>query len=93
MWLLRFPRMLGSAHVPWPDRRKQPAMNPFDNAGGEFVVLVNGEGQYSLWPSFCEVPPGWRTVYGRDTRDACLAYVEENWTDMRPASLIAAMAD
>ncbi|GGY52759.1 MbtH family protein [Streptomyces djakartensis] len=67
-------------------------MNPFDNAGGVFVVLVNDEGQYSLWPSSCEVPHGWRTVYGQDTRDACLAYVEENWTDMRPASLSATMA-
>jgi MbtH protein len=67
-------------------------MNPFDNAGGVFVVLVNGEGQYSLWPSSSEVPHGWRAVYGQDTREACLAYVEENWTDMRPGSLIAAMA-
>ncbi|SES00297.1 MbtH protein [Streptomyces sp. yr375] len=31
-------------------------------------------------------------VYGQDARDACRAYVEEKWTDLRPASLIAAMA-
>jgi MbtH protein len=30
-------------------------------------------------------------VHGKDTRDACLAYIEENWTDMRPKSLIEAM--
>ncbi|MBB6171883.1 MbtH protein [Nocardiopsis mwathae] len=65
--------------------------NPFDDAEGRFLVLVNDEGQHSLWPSFAEVPAGWRTVFGEDTRDACLAYVEENWTDLRPKSLIDAM--
>ncbi|MFJ3103820.1 MbtH family protein [Streptomyces sp. NPDC086835] len=63
--------------------------NPFEDPQGRFLVLVNEENQHSLWPSFAEVPPGWRTVFGEDTRDACLAYVEANWTDLRPASLIA----
>ncbi|MDQ0846703.1 MbtH family protein [Streptomyces sp. V1I6] len=63
--------------------------NPFEDPQGRFLVLVNDENQHSLWPSFAEVPPGWRTVFGEDTRDACLAYVEANWTDLRPASLIA----
>lgn len=65
--------------------------NPFDDAEGRFVVLVNGERQHSLWPSFADVPPGWRVVFGEDSRAACLAYVEENWTDLRPKSLIDAM--
>ncbi|ASU84196.1 MbtH family protein [Nocardiopsis gilva YIM 90087] len=65
--------------------------NPFDDAEGRFLVLVNDEGQHSLWPSFAEVPAGWTTVFGEDTRDACLAYVEENWTDLRPKSLVEAM--
>jgi MbtH protein len=30
-------------------------------------------------------------VFGEAPRDACLDYVSENWTDMRPASLIEAM--
>ncbi|MFC5286684.1 MbtH family protein [Actinokineospora guangxiensis] len=66
--------------------------NPFENADGAYFVLVNDEGQHSLWPAFATVPAGWTIAHGEDTRDACLAYVEENWTDMRPASLIAAMA-
>ncbi|GEL18386.1 MbtH family protein [Pseudonocardia asaccharolytica] len=61
--------------------------NPFDNPDGRFLVLVNDEDQHSLWPAFAEVPPGWRRVFGEDTRDACLAYVEEHWTDLRPRSL------
>ncbi|MGW3730031.1 MbtH family protein, partial [Streptomyces sp. NPDC000851] len=33
--------------------------NPFDDADGRFLVLVNDEGQHSLWPSFADVPGGW----------------------------------
>jgi MbtH protein len=65
--------------------------NPFDDEEGVFFVLVNDEGQYSLWPTFAEVPAGWETVHGEDTRKACLDFIEENWTDMRPKSLIAEM--
>ncbi|MFI7243722.1 MbtH family protein [Streptomyces qinglanensis] len=65
--------------------------NPFEDPDGTYVVLVNDEGQHSLWPEFIDVPSGWNVAKSADTRDACLAYVEENWTDMRPASLIAAM--
>lgn len=66
--------------------------NPFDDEDGRFFVLVNDEGQHSLWPSFADVPPGWEVVHGEDTRAACLEYVEEHWTDMRPKSLIAELA-
>ena len=41
--------------------------------------------------SVAEVPEGWTIVHDRDTREASLAYVEENWTDMRPRSLVASM--
>ncbi|CAM2882925.1 MbtH family protein [Saccharomonospora xinjiangensis] len=61
--------------------------NPFDDAEGRFLVLVNDEDQHSLWPSFADVPDGWRVVFGEDSRQACLDYVETNWTDLRPASL------
>ncbi|OZM72912.1 MbtH family protein [Amycolatopsis antarctica] len=65
--------------------------NPFEDNDAGFSVLVNDEGQHSLWPQFAEVPAGWRAVFGVDTRQACLDYVEENWTDMRPLSLVKAM--
>jgi MbtH protein len=61
--------------------------NPFEDPQGRFLVLVNDENQHSLWPSFAEVPPGWHTAFGDDTREACLAYVESHWTDLRPKSL------
>ncbi len=66
--------------------------NPFDDADGRFYVLVNDEDQHSLWPSFAEVPAGWRIVFGEESRQLCLEYVEANWTDLRPQSLRDAMA-
>ncbi|MCG8914794.1 MbtH family protein [Actinokineospora sp. PR83] len=66
--------------------------NPFDNADGQFLVLVNAENQHSLWPAFAEVPAGWTTALTASTRDDALAYVERSWTDMRPAGLVAASA-
>lgn len=68
------------------------ATNPFDDENGEFFVLVNDEGQHSLWPTFIEVPAGWQSKLGPESRAKCLAYVEANWTDMRPRSLQQAMA-
>lgn len=61
--------------------------NPFENADGTFVVLINDEGQYSLWPAFVQVPAGWTVVYGPESRQACLDYVDSKWTDMRPKSI------
>ncbi|PVE08990.1 MbtH family protein [Streptomyces scopuliridis] len=65
--------------------------NPFEDADATYLVLVNDEGQHSLWPSFAEIPAGWTTVLGPDARQACLDHINENWTDMRPKSLIDAM--
>ncbi|MFC8308323.1 MbtH family protein [Streptomyces olivaceus] len=66
-------------------------MNPFDDPDATFQVLVNDEGQHSLWPAFAEAPDGWTVAHDEDSREACLAYIEENWTDLRPRSLIEAM--
>ncbi|MFS8103332.1 MbtH family protein [Lentzea alba] len=62
-------------------------VNPFDDDNGEFYVVVNNEDQHSLWPSFSDVPAGWRAVFGPAGRAESLAYVDEHWTDMRPKSL------
>ncbi|PVC82326.1 MULTISPECIES: MbtH family protein [Streptomyces] len=66
--------------------------NPFEDEDGTYLVLVNHEGQHSLWPAFAEVPGGWTVAHPEDTRQACLDYVEQNWTDLRPKSLIESMA-
>jgi MbtH protein len=63
--------------------------NPFDDEQGTFLVLVNDENQHSLWPAGITVPQGWTTVAGPGPRAEALAYIEQNWTDLRPASLVA----
>jgi MbtH protein len=65
--------------------------NPFEDPDADYLVLVNDEGQHSLWPTFVSVPEGWTQVFGEAGRQQCLDYIEENWTDMRPKSLIEAM--
>lgn len=65
--------------------------NPFDDNNGKFVVLVNREGQCSLWPHFAQVPAGWTVELGPDTRQQCLDHIEQHGADMRPRSLVAAM--
>jgi MbtH protein len=65
--------------------------NPFEDPNGRYHALVNDEGQYSLWPTFVEVPEGWTIAHESDSRAACLEFIEKHWTDMRPASLIRRM--
>jgi MbtH protein len=62
--------------------------NPFDDESGTFYALVNAEGQYSLWPTFVDVPAGWTVAHGPADRAACLEFVETTWTDLRPRSLV-----
>jgi MbtH protein len=65
--------------------------NPFDDENGTFIVLINDEGQYSLWPTFVDVPTGWNSVHEPASRQVCLDYINQTWTDMRPRSLIKQM--
>lgn len=65
--------------------------NPFEDDNADYLVLVNHEGQYSLWPTFRDVPAGWETVGPKGNRRECLDWVQANWTDMRPRSLVEAM--
>jgi len=65
--------------------------NPFENPDGTYLVLVNDEGQHSIWPAFAAVPAGWTVALDETTRQAALDHVGEHWTDMRPRSLASAM--
>jgi MbtH protein len=56
-----------------------------------YIVLVNHEEQYCLWPKGKAVPDGWRADGMEGTRAECVAYVDETWLDMRPLSLRQAM--
>jgi MbtH protein len=52
-----------------------------------YKVVVNHEVQYSIWPANRENVPGWSDAGQSGTREECLAYIKEVWTDMRPLSL------
>jgi MbtH protein len=67
--------------------------NPFDDPDAGYVVLVNDEGQHSLWPVTADVPHGWGVTFGEAARQECLDFIEESWRDMRPKSLIEAMGE
>jgi MbtH protein len=52
-----------------------------------YKVVVNHEEQYSIWPASRENALGWRDAGKNGTKEECLAYIREAWTDMRPLSL------
>ncbi len=53
----------------------------------EYTVVINHEEQYSIWFADRELPMGWKEVGKTGTKQECLAYIEEVWTDMRPLSV------
>ena len=57
--------------------------DPFES----YSVVVNDEGQYSIWPEGRAMPLGWKAVGHAGPKDECLEYIGANWTDMRPLSL------
>ncbi|MGG8409536.1 MbtH family protein [Streptomyces sp. 12297] len=65
--------------------------NPFEDDNAGYLVLVNDENQHSIWPVWLDVPEGWTTTYGEATRQECLDWIEVNWTDIRPVSLLASL--
>ncbi|MDT9701829.1 MbtH family NRPS accessory protein [Streptomyces sp. P17] len=67
--------------------------NHFEDDDAYYLVLRNDEGQHSLWPAASDVPVGWVIAKHADNRAACLEFVEQHWTDMRPKSLAVAMND
>ena len=55
-------------------------------------ALINDEEQYSLWPAEKAIPAGWRKAGKLGSKEECLAFINEVWTDMRPLSLRKQMA-
>jgi MbtH protein len=59
----------------------------FDSPETRFLVVINAEQQYAIWPDYKPVPAGWQDVGVHGDRQTCLAHIAEVWTDMRPRSL------
>lgn len=58
-----------------------------------YRAIVNDEGQYSICPTEQAIPAGWKATGSAASISDCLAYIKEAWTDMRPLSLRAGMAE
>lgn len=58
-----------------------------------YNVVVNHEEQYSIWPTYRDLPRGWQAVGKPGTKAECLEYIKETWTDMRPLSLRRTMEE
>lgn len=52
-----------------------------------FLVVVNDEGQYSLWAEDRTLPAGWTATGFSGPREGCLTHIDEVWTDLRPLSV------
>jgi MbtH protein len=52
-----------------------------------YKVVHNHEEQYSIWPAEIKNPPGWKEAGKSGSKQDCLAYISQVWTDMRPLSL------
>lgn len=49
-------------------------------------VVVNSEGQFSVWPLVLDIPAGWHLQGTTGGRAECLAVISEIWTDLVPRS-------
>jgi MbtH protein len=52
-----------------------------------YMVVVNDEEQFSIWPKHKTPPSGWRGAGREGQKQECLSYIDEVWADMRPISL------
>lgn len=58
-----------------------------ENDDTTYLVVINHEEQYSIWPDYRDVPAGWTPVGKSGKKAECPAHIDEVWTDMRPLSL------
>ncbi len=52
-----------------------------------YLVVKNAEEQYSIWAAERALPAGWDAVGEPASKQACLDYIEQHWTNMVPASV------
>ena len=58
-----------------------------DDEHALYRVVVNDEGQYSIWPIERDLPLGWKDEGTGGSKRECLDHIKRVWTDMRPISL------
>lgn len=53
--------------------------DPDDDDSTIYLVVVNEEKQYSIWPSGRELPLGWEATGFQGNKAACVAELERLW--------------
>jgi MbtH protein len=75
--------LIEEQHMAWNDEQDDTTT---------YNVVMNHEEQYSIWPTYRDLPLGWQAVGKTGTKAECLDYIQQVWTDMRPLSLRKQMA-
>ena len=52
-----------------------------------YAVVLDDEGQYSIWPDDRELPPGWRREGTSGSESVCQAYLDQLKAETRAAAL------
>jgi hypothetical protein len=68
------------------------SINPVQRRQWQLLRLGQRRGATQPVGDFGNVPTGWRVVYGEADRAACVDYVEQNWTEIRPKNLRETLA-
>jgi MbtH protein len=67
--------------------------DPPKPAPDQFKVCLNAEEQYSLWPADIKLPQGWLPAGFAGDHPACLDFIAQVFTDLRPLSLRRDLGD
>lgn len=74
---IKFPKLL----------KGDPVTMEENGRSSRWMVLINADDQYGLFPAELPAPAGWTLAGYAGTEAGCIAYVDEHWTDMRPRSI------
>lgn len=89
-WLPVYPKISAAGQLAQAIRDGKPVQQEpreEEEDTGLYNVVINSELQYSIWPVGREFPAGWKSAGKTGTKQECLEYIKEVWTDMRPLSL------
>lgn len=53
-----------------------------------FLVVINDDRSYSIWPEELTLPKGWKEVGFRGNKEVCLQYIKDVWTDLSPQNAL-----
>lgn len=49
-----------------------------------YRVVVNDDGQYSVWREDADIPPGWHAAGASGSKSECLDHIGRTWSGIRP---------